>query len=77
MLWDFGGVITTSPFDAFNAYEAENGLPKDLIRQRATVVLRHLYGYEDQAIAGLLGCRVATVRSNARHGLARLREVLP
>lgn len=33
VLWDFGGVITSSPFDAFNAYEAEQGLPKDLIRQ--------------------------------------------
>lgn len=32
MLWDFGGVITTSPFEAFNRYEAERGLPRDLIR---------------------------------------------
>ena len=32
VLWDFGGVITTSPFEAFNRYEAENGLPKDFIR---------------------------------------------
>ncbi|MCC6436859.1 MAG: HAD-IA family hydrolase [Acidimicrobiales bacterium] len=31
-LWDFGGVVTSSPFEAFNAYEAANGLPKDLIR---------------------------------------------
>ncbi|MEO0721388.1 MAG: HAD family hydrolase, partial [Pseudomonadota bacterium] len=27
VIWDFGGVISSSPFDAFNAYEAENGLP--------------------------------------------------
>jgi putative hydrolase of the HAD superfamily len=32
VLWDFGGVITTSPFEAFNRYEAEHGLPRDLIR---------------------------------------------
>lgn len=32
VLWDFGGVITTSPFEAFNRYEAEHGLPKDFIR---------------------------------------------
>ncbi len=32
VIWDFGGVFTTSPFEAFNAYEAENGLPKDFIR---------------------------------------------
>ena len=32
VLFDFGGVVTTSPFHAFAAYEAENGLPRDLIR---------------------------------------------
>ena len=32
VLWDFGGVILTSPFEAFNRYEAEAGLPKDFIR---------------------------------------------
>jgi len=32
VLWDFGGVILSSPFEAFNAYEAEKGLPLDLIR---------------------------------------------
>ena len=33
VLWDFGGVITTSPFEAFNRYEAERGLPLDFIRR--------------------------------------------
>ena len=33
VLWDFGGVILSSPFQAFNRYEAEKGLPKDLIRR--------------------------------------------
>jgi putative hydrolase of the HAD superfamily len=32
VIWDFGGVFTTSPFAAFNRYEAERGLPLDLIR---------------------------------------------
>ena len=32
VLWDFGGVILSSPFEAFNRYEREAGLPKDLIR---------------------------------------------
>lgn len=32
VLWDFGGVITTSPFEAFNRFEAEHDLPKDVIR---------------------------------------------
>ena len=33
VLWDFGGVFTTSPFEAFNSYEVRRGLPKDLIRR--------------------------------------------
>ncbi len=32
VLWDFGGVILTSPFDAFAAYEREIGLPDGFIR---------------------------------------------
>ncbi len=32
VLWDFGGVILSSPFEAFNRYEAERGLPRDFIR---------------------------------------------
>jgi len=32
VIWDFGGVITSSPFEAFNTYEAEIGIPKDFIR---------------------------------------------
>src|ERR1022692_1395252 len=32
VIWDFGGVFTTSPFEAFNRYEARRGIPKDLIR---------------------------------------------
>jgi len=32
ILWDFGGVLTTSPFEAFNRFEAENGLPTNFIR---------------------------------------------
>lgn len=32
VIWDFGGVITSSPFEAFNRYEAERGLPANLIR---------------------------------------------
>jgi putative hydrolase of the HAD superfamily len=31
-IFDFGGVITASPFEAFNRLEAERGLPRDLIR---------------------------------------------
>lgn len=33
VLWDFGGVITASPFEAFNRFEADHGLPRDFIRR--------------------------------------------
>ncbi|HEX3089798.1 MAG TPA: HAD-IA family hydrolase [Ilumatobacteraceae bacterium] len=32
VLWDFGGVILTSPFEAFRRYEIEHALPIDHIR---------------------------------------------
>jgi putative hydrolase of the HAD superfamily len=32
VIWDFGGVFTTSPFEAFNRYEHLRGLPRDVIR---------------------------------------------
>ncbi len=32
VLWDFGGVLTTSPFEAFNKFERENNLPENFIR---------------------------------------------
>ena len=32
VLWDFGGVILTSPFEAFRRYESAVGLPQDFIR---------------------------------------------
>jgi putative hydrolase of the HAD superfamily len=32
VLWDFGGVILSSPFDAFSKYETEHALPPGLIR---------------------------------------------
>ncbi|HXW38084.1 MAG TPA: HAD family hydrolase, partial [Acidimicrobiales bacterium] len=32
MLFDMGGVLTGSPFEAFTRYEQENGLPGDFIR---------------------------------------------
>jgi putative hydrolase of the HAD superfamily len=33
VIWDFGGVITTSPFEAFARFEKEHGLPLDIIRR--------------------------------------------
>ena len=36
VIWDFGGVITTSPFEAFARFERERGLPPDIIRRTNT-----------------------------------------
>jgi len=33
VIWDFGGVFTSSPFEAFARFEREQGLPEDLIRK--------------------------------------------
>lgn len=33
VIWDFGGVFTASPFEAFARYERERGLPENLIRR--------------------------------------------
>lgn len=37
VIFDFGGVITSSPFEAFNRLEAERGLPRDLVRRINTM----------------------------------------
>jgi putative hydrolase of the HAD superfamily len=33
VIWDFGGVLTTSPFEAFARFETERRLPADIIRR--------------------------------------------
>jgi putative hydrolase of the HAD superfamily len=33
VIWDFGGVLTSSPFEAFARFERERGLPENFIRQ--------------------------------------------
>ena len=32
VFWDFGGVLTTSPFENFRRYEEQHGLPRDSLR---------------------------------------------
>ena len=32
VIWDFGGVISSSPFESFARFEQERGLPKDFLR---------------------------------------------
>ena len=33
VIWDFGGVFTTSPFEAFERYERDKGIPVGVIRK--------------------------------------------
>ena len=33
VIFDFGGVITSSPFEAFNRLEETRGLPRDFVRR--------------------------------------------
>jgi len=37
VLWDFGGVFSTSPFDAFARYEKRRNLPDGLLRKVNTI----------------------------------------
>jgi len=46
-------------------------------RQRAAIVLRYYEGLPDAAIAVVLGCRVATVRTSIHRALVALRKELP
>ena len=32
IFWDFGGVITSSPFESFNRFEVQNHLPENFLR---------------------------------------------
>ena len=32
VFWDFGGVITSSPFESFNKFEVQNHLPENFLR---------------------------------------------
>ncbi len=32
VIWDFGGVISSSPFESFRRFETERGLPQDFLR---------------------------------------------
>lgn len=79
VLWDFGGVLTTSPFEAFNRYEAAHGLPRDFIRGVNAV------NHEDNAWARFESSRISESEFDqaflaettaAGHPL-RGREVLP
>jgi RNA polymerase sigma-70 factor (sigma-E family) len=56
--------------------EVRRALETLTAQQRAVLVLRHYEGYDDAAIAAVLGCSEGTVRTHASRGGQRLREAL-
>ncbi|WP_341915265.1 HAD-IA family hydrolase [Ferrovibrio terrae] len=78
VLWDFGGVIMTSPFDAFRRYEDERGLPRDFLRRvnstnpHGNAWARFERGEVDAAAFGDLFLAESTALGHAVHGSAVL-----
>jgi RNA polymerase sigma factor (sigma-70 family) len=71
--------LATPPVEAWmdlGHIELRDALMSLPVRQRTAVVLKHVVDLDDTEAAALMGCRPGTVRSLARHGLARLRKEL-
>ncbi len=79
VLWDFGGVILSSPFEAFRRFEAQQGLPTDFIRgvnsrnPHGNAWAKFERGEVDAAAFGELFLAESTALGHALHG----REILP
>jgi putative hydrolase of the HAD superfamily len=60
VIFDFGGVITESPFEAFNRLESARGLPKDLVRRiNATNPHTNAWARFERSEVGLDGFDIA------------------
>src|SRR5215469_8629714 len=60
VIFDFGGVFTSSPFEAFNRYERERGFPENLIRRiNSTNHLENAWARFERAEVDLDGFDVA------------------
>jgi putative hydrolase of the HAD superfamily len=79
IFWDFGGVFTTSPFDAFRRYEAARGLPQDFIRTvNATNPLDNAWArFEASRIDAATFDRQFEIEARALGHAVPGREVLP
>jgi putative hydrolase of the HAD superfamily len=79
VIWDFGGVLTTSPFEAFARFEQENGLPIDIIRR--TNAANHLENawakFERAEISADTFDELFAAESRALGVEVRGRDVLP
>jgi putative hydrolase of the HAD superfamily len=79
VIWDFGGVLTTSPFEAFARFERERGLPTDIIRRtNATNHLDNAWAKFERAEIDIdTFDRLFALESLALGAEVRGREVLP
>ena len=79
VIWDFGGVLTTSPFEAFARFEIERGLPIDIIRR--TNAANHLENawakFERAEISADTFDELFAAESRALGVEVRGRDVLP
>src|SRR5271170_3880451 len=79
VIWDFGGVLTSSPFEAFARYETERGLPADIIRR--TNAANHLENawakFERAEVDVDAFDELFAVESRALGAEVRGRDVLP
>jgi putative hydrolase of the HAD superfamily len=78
VIWDFGGVISSSPFEAFAQFERERGLPRDFLRRvNATNHLHNAWARFERAKIDLPGFDAAFAAESAALGHAvRGREVI-
>jgi putative hydrolase of the HAD superfamily len=79
VIWDFGGVFTTSPFEAFNRYETANSLPRDFIRTiNATNPHQNAWALFERAEVDATGFDALFLAESAALGHpVRGRDVLP
>ena len=79
VIWDFGGVLTTSPFEAFARFEKERGLPIDIIRRtNAATHLENAWAKFERAEVGIETFdQLFADESKALGAEVRGRDVLP
>jgi len=71
VIWDFGGVISSSPFEAFAAYEQDHGLPPDFLRTvNATNHLDNAWARFERSAIDLAAFDAAFARESAALGHA-------
>jgi len=78
VIWDFGGVFTTSPFEAFARFETERGLPADIIRRtNASNHLENAWAKFERAEVDIETFDQFAVESLALGAEVRGRDILP